>query len=113
MKIALGVFAVIFLASAANAQSMGGGLSGPHNFHTLAHQAPADMRQLDVNGNDQDFLPSRFVTFDAAIAAGKQEVKEESKTIAQAAAENRASARPQAKIRIVQGNNGNIMFAAK
>lgn len=113
MKIAFGILAAILLASAANAQGIGGGLSAPHAFHTLPHEPVADMRQVEVSGTEQDFLPSTFVTFDGAVAAGKVEIKEESKTVAEAAAETRATASPQARIHIIQDNNGAVVFAAK
>src|ERR1700691_117641 len=71
MKIALGSLVMILLASApAHAQQIGGSLAPPASFQVLPWTAPANPQALTVSGTDITFMPSRFLTFDRAVAAG-------------------------------------------
>jgi hypothetical protein len=65
-----------------------------------------------VNGDETLFSPSTFMTFSGAISEGNVEIKEEAKTIAQAAAESRQS-KSQSKILIEQDDNGNVVMWKK
>lgn len=110
---ALSIAALILLACVpAGAQSIGGAaLSGPSSFHTLPWTPPASPRAVDVTGGDPSYLPSTFVSFDRAVATGKADLKEQSKTVADAAAESRKTATVAAKIQVAQDNNGRLIVA--
>lgn len=112
MKIALSVAAAILMASVpAGAQGIGGaGLSGPTSFHTLPWAPPAHPNAIEVTG-DPTYLPSTFVSFDRAVAAGKVDLKEQAKTVADAAAESRKTSTVAAKIRVAQDNYGKLILA--
>ena len=113
MKIALGLAAIALLAAApAHAQSMGGPLSGTRSFPVLPYTAPANLPAVEVSGSDATFLPSSFVTFEAAVQQGKAELKEQERTVAQAAAESRKAAKT-AKIEIAQDNSGRAVLSTK
>jgi hypothetical protein len=128
MKIALGFAAVILLATVpaqgqarggasrttggGGAGSYGGGaLSGTSSFSTLGPVAPSNSAATNVSGTDATFLPSRFVTFAAAVEQGNANIKEESKTVVQAAAEARKKATAPAKVVVMQDNDGNIIYS--
>lgn len=112
MKIALSVAAAILMTSIpAGAQGIGGpGLSGPTSFHTLPWAPPAHPNAIEITG-DPTYLPSTFVSFDRAVAVGKVDLKEQAKTVADAAAESRKTASVAAKIRVAQDNNGRLIVA--
>jgi hypothetical protein len=125
MKIALGLAAIILLAAApAHGQARGGatrtnstgtgsfggtGLTGTTNFTTLTWSAPATLGATTVSGTS-DFTPSTFVTFTQAIAQGNAAIKEQSKTVVEAAAESRKTANSQSKVVLMQDNNGNVVY---
>ena len=107
MKIALGLVVGLLLVSApVRAQSIGGTLTGPTRPALLPWTPPARPGAIDVSGTDATYLPSTFLSFDHAVAAGKTELQEDSKTIAEAAAESRRAAK-MATFTIVQDSRGN------
>jgi len=128
MKIALGLAAIILLAAApahgqarggsnrvggsvgSGASMGGGGLTGPTSFTTLTWSAPAIPASTSVSGSNDSYLPSTFVTFAQAIAQGNADLKEQGKTVAEAAAESRKTVKAQAKIVVMQDNNGNVVY---
>jgi hypothetical protein len=128
MKITLGLAAVLFFAAVpAHAQSRvgsvaatqnsgggggyGGGSAGSSGFSGLPHYAAADLRAIEVSGDESTYLPSTFMPFEKAVAQGYVVVKEESKTVAQAAAENRKASHLEAKARLVQDDRGRAVLA--
>ena len=96
-------------------QGGGGGVGGsaPAAINVLPHTAPANPGATIVSGSDADYRPSNFVSFDQAIADGKQRIIVESRTVAQAAAESRRTPQPQAKLIVAQDNRGKIMLTAR
>jgi hypothetical protein len=114
MKMTLSLAAVIVLAAVSTgAQGIGGGvMTGPTSFHTLPWTPPAHPNAVDVTG-DAMYLPSTFVSFDRAVAVGKEDLKEEAKTVAEAAADSRKRAHATASIRVAQDNKGRLVVAKK
>jgi hypothetical protein len=113
MKIALAAVVVVLLSSVpAYAQGVGGSLRPPQSFQTLPWNPPASPQALEVSGGDTTFLPSTFLTFDKALAAGKIDLKQQAKTVAEAAAESRKAAKTKTKIRIVQDDHGNAVLVS-
>lgn len=112
MKTALKLAAVILVACVpAGAQTIGGSaLSGPSSFNILPWTPPANPKAIDVSG-DAAYLPSTFLSFDLAVTVGKEDLKEQAKTIAEAAADSRKVANATAKIRVAQDNRGRLIVA--
>lgn len=112
MKIALSVAAVILAASVpVGAQTVGGTLAPPRSFSTLPWTPPVNPKAVDVSGTDATYLPSTFVSFDQAVAVGKEDLKEQAKTIAEAAAQSRKTVNAAAKIQVGQDNRGKLVVA--
>ena len=110
MKIVLGSIVMILLASApAHAQSVGGALAPPTSFQTLPWTPPASPQAINVSGADSTFTPSTFVPFEVAVQEGNVSLKQQAKTLVQAAAESRQAANAP-KLRIVQDNRGNAIL---
>jgi hypothetical protein len=112
MKIALGALAVLFVMAPIHAQGWGGGLTPPSNFPTLPWTPPTNFLSVDVSGAEATFAPSTFMTFSGAIAEGNIALKQDSKSIAQVAAESRRT-KLQSKIMIEQDENGNVVMWKK
>lgn len=112
MKTVLSIAAFVLVASVpVAAQGLGGGvISGPTSFHTLPWTPPAHPNAVDVTG-DATYLPSTFVSFDRAVAVGKEDLKREAKTVAEAAAECRKARNSAATIRVAQDNRGKLVVA--
>jgi hypothetical protein len=114
MKIALAAAVMVLLASLpAHAQGVGGSLRPPQSFQTLPWNPPASPQAIELSGTDETFLPSTFLTFESAVAAGKAVTKEKTKSVAEAAAESRKGVKTAAKIRIEQDDRGNLVLALK
>lgn len=112
MKASLCVAALLLLAAApAGAQMIGGAtLAPPQFFPILPWTPPANLPAVEVSGTDGLYVPSTFLTFDRAIAAGQADLKEQAKTVAEAAAESR-KAKYTAKIRLVQDDRGRAIIS--
>jgi hypothetical protein len=114
MRIALGfVLMVLFVALPMSAQSIGGSLAPATHFQTLPWTPPASPQALEVTGSDTTFEPSRFLSFDRAVAEGNVALQQQAKTVVQAAAECRRAAGEQAATRIDQANNGDPVVSPK
>ena len=113
MKIALGVAALALLAAMpVGAQTIGGTIS-PLRLPSqkLPWTPPATFNATEVSGAESTYVPSTFVTFDSAVAAGKVHLKEMGKTVAQAATDSRAAARANAtKARFAQDDLGRVVL---
>jgi hypothetical protein len=88
------------------AEGTGGGMTGPTSFHTLPSIAPANLRSTAVSGSDATFVPSSFLPYSEAIAAGKSVLDEQHRSVAEAAAENNREHRSKAKAAIVENAAG-------
>jgi hypothetical protein len=110
MKITLIAASLFLLAAPLHAQtrpnqlSLGGGGGGLGGFgsSSITLSLPATDRTekhysyIYAEGSDGTFVPTRFVSFDAAVKLGKAELAYRPKTIVEVAAECRA-AKKQAK----------------
>jgi hypothetical protein len=113
MKIALGLVVGLLLVSApVRAQSIGGTLTGPTRPAMLPWTPPARPGAIDVSGTDASYLPSTFLSFDNAVAAGRGELQQDAKTIAEAAAESRRTPKT-AVIVIAQDSRGNAVISKR
>jgi hypothetical protein len=114
MKIALGLTMLGLLAAVpvhAQSISMGGSLTPP-SFNILPWTPPADQRAVEVSGSAATYVPSTFLTFDRAVAAGKANLKAQAKTVAQVAAESRKGAKNSAaKIQFAQDGRGRAVLS--
>ncbi|MGH9575087.1 MAG: hypothetical protein ACRD40_16345 [Candidatus Acidiferrales bacterium] len=114
MKIALGVAALALLAAMpAGAQAVGGAISPPQLLsQKLPWTPPATFNATEVSGAESTYVPSTFVTFDGAVAAGKVQLKELGKTVAEAATESREAARANTTTaHFTQDNRGRVVLS--
>jgi len=80
----------------------GGSLSGGG---TLPSCPPTQFAVVAVSGSNAEWEPSTFVSFEKAVAFGKQMIVIESRTVAEAARENNAARREKARMAVVQDGN--------
>jgi hypothetical protein len=85
----------------------GGGITGSSSFHTLSSIPPARLPSTAVSGSDATFVPSTFLPYDQAIAAGEAVLEAQHKTVAEAASENSRMQRLPAKAAIIENAAGN------
>jgi hypothetical protein len=88
-----------------------GGMTGPTSFHVPPAIPPANLRSTAVSGSDATFVPSTFLPYKQAIAAGEAVLDAEHKTVAEAAAENSRTLRPRAKATIIENAAGNPVIS--
>lgn len=114
MKIALGLTALALLAAMpVGAQTMGGAISPPQVLsQKLPWTPPATFKATEVSGTESTYVPSTFVAFDSAVAAGKVQLKELGKTVAEAAMDSREAARSNTtKVRFAQDDRGRVVLS--
>jgi hypothetical protein len=85
----------------------GGGLTGPTDFHTLPSIPPARLPSTAVSGSDATFVPSTFLPYNQAIAAGEAILDAEHESVVEAAAKNSLAHRLPAKATIIENAIGN------
>jgi hypothetical protein len=88
----------------------GGGLSGV-SFQTLPSTPEANLPSIAVSGSEAEFVPSTFLPFDQAVAAGQEVLDAEHKSVAEAAAENSRAHRLKAKAALVENAAGDAVIA--
>lgn len=91
--------------------SSGGGINGGGSH--LASVPPAQFATTGVSGNEAEFIPSAFLAYDQAIAAGEKALAAKSKSVAKVASENSAAQKPRAKFAMVQDCNGNPIIVSR
>jgi len=84
----------------------GGGMTGPSNFHALPEIPPTSFRSSAVSGTEATFVPSTFLPYKQAIAAGQAVLDAQHRTVAEAAAENIRARRLRAKAAIIENAAG-------
>lgn len=92
--------------------SGGGGFSGGSGggFSSGGSKLPsypvAHFNVTSVSGSQQDYIPSTFVSYDDAVAAGRAILDAPPKSLDQVARESGSSHRQMAKLKLVQDANG-------
>ncbi len=84
----------------------GGSGGGPMGFHTLPSIPPANLRSSAVGGTEASFVPSTFLPYNQAIAAGEAVLDAQHESVAEAAAENSRAPRLKAKAAIIENAAG-------
>jgi len=87
------------------------GYTGP-GFHNMS-SAPVATFHMSVEFGSDDFIPSTFVPFEQAVAQGRALNTSRPKTLAQAAAEFRATKKPKAEVAFVQDDSGKAIMVAR
>ncbi|MGA8873078.1 MAG: hypothetical protein WA434_08650 [Candidatus Acidiferrales bacterium] len=85
----------------------GGGIGGSTSFHTLPSIPPARLPSTAVSGSDATFVPSTFLPYNQAIAAGEAILDAQHESVAEAAAKNSLVHRLPAKATIIENAIGN------
>jgi hypothetical protein len=91
----------------------GGGFGGAEsavNFPALPTIGPANLPSSEVSGTDADFVPSTFLPYKQAIAAGQKVLDAQHKSVAEAAAENSRARRLKAKAAMIENAAGNAII---
>jgi hypothetical protein len=97
-------------ASGGGGVSGGGGSSGV-SFTTLPSRPPATFASAAISGTDADFVPSTFLPFESAVAAGQAILDAEHASVAQAAEANSRARKAKAKVSVVEDATGNAVIA--
>jgi len=88
----------------------GGGLSGGNR---LSAYPLANFNVAAVSGIQAEYIPSTFVSYDQAVAEGREILTTPPKTLVQAA-HDQANAHPnKAKFALVQDRNGNAVIVTR
>jgi hypothetical protein len=88
----------------------GGGLSGV-SFTTLPSRPPATFGSAAISGSDADFVPSTFLPFEKAVAAGQAMLDAEHASVADTARANSATPRMKARVALVEDAVGDPVMA--
>lgn len=92
--------------SYAAASAGGGGAIGSGGTHTLAHFPSAQFEVRNVTGSSSDYIPSTFVTYKAALAEGKAELRERPEPLGASVRADAMPPRSDVKILVVQSQSG-------
>ncbi|HKV03731.1 MAG TPA: hypothetical protein VJO53_01355 [Candidatus Acidoferrales bacterium] len=118
MKRILGLGALMLGCSLpAHAQFLGGTIGGAGSsgvsFPVVIDPAPTHFAVSYVGGTGADFVPSSFLSYDKALAAGRAAVEAQTKSLAQIADENNRAQKAKAKFALVQDARGNAFIAKR
>jgi hypothetical protein len=89
----------------------GGGING--NNASLPSYPRANFATNAFSGTEADFIPSAFLAYDQAIAAGREALAAKAITVAGAATEATGATKPRAKLAIVQDANGDPVIVPR
>jgi len=88
----------------------GGGLSGV-GFSTLPSHPRASFASIAISGTDAEFVPSTFLPFGDAVAAGQAILDAEHASVAQEAEANSRTPKAKAKFALIEDAAGNAVIA--
>jgi hypothetical protein len=93
-------------------QSVGSGssLNSGSVSHSLPSVSPTQFATNGFSGTESDFVPTAFVAYDQAIAAGNVALAAKAKSVAKAAAENNSAQKTPAKFAMMQDANGDAII---
>jgi hypothetical protein len=84
---------------------------GGVTFPTLPGRPPATFGSAAISGSDADFVPSTFVPFEKAVAAGQAMLDAEHTSLAEAARANSATPKMKARVALVENAVGDPVMA--
>ena len=84
---------------------------GVSNFSTLPSYPAASLAATAVSGTDAEFVPSTFLPFESAVAAGKAALDAQHASLAQAAEANSRAPKAKAKFALIEDATGNAVIA--
>lgn len=90
----------------------GGGPVGGETHANIRDYGRAQFATAAFSGGDASFAPSSFLTFEQAVEQGRL-ASAPQKSVAEAAAENLASARAKSRVEFVQDAGGNVVPLAR
>ena len=118
MKRVLG-FLILVLATAvpAHAQflgtSIGSGSSvGAVSFPPLRSYPPTVFAVVAVSGTNGEFVPSGFVPYESAVAAGRAVLDGKAKSVVEVAQENAGTAKTKARLAMIRNANGAVVIVS-
>jgi hypothetical protein len=90
----------------------GGGFGGGSSCGggKLTSYPVARFNVTSVSGSQQDYIPSTFVSYDEAVAAGRAILNAPPKSLDEVARETSTNRRETAKLALVQDANGNAII---
>jgi hypothetical protein len=91
--------------------SVGGGGMGGGSFSTLPSRPPASFATTAISGTDAEFVPSTFLPFESAVAAGQAVLAAQHASVAQVAAANSRAPKAKAKFALIEDASGNAVIA--
>lgn len=92
----------------------GGGLGGGSSSGNKLTNCPrAQFSVAAVSGTQQDYVPSTFVSYDKAVAEGRNILAAPPKSIVEAAHEQAEAHAEKAKLALVQDYNGNAVVVLR
>jgi len=89
----------------------GGGLSSAGN--RLPAYPLANFNLAAVSGTQAEYVPSTFVSYDQAVAEGREILATPPKTLVQAAREQASTRTDKARFALVQDRNGNAVIVTR
>jgi hypothetical protein len=90
----------------------GGGGYGGSFSGALPSYPSTQFAVTGASGSNAEFEPSTFVSFEKAVAEGKQLILMENRTVAQAARENNAARKEKARLALTQDGDGYATITA-
>lgn len=94
-----------------NSGGGGGGYGGGStvNFPTPPHYPSTVFVTAGVSGTSSDFVPSQYLPYDQAVAAGQSLLNSKQKTVVEMAQESKNASGSNSKHVIVQDSDGNLV----
>lgn len=92
----------------------GGGVGGGSSSGSRLPSCPrAQFSVSAVSGTQQDYVPSTFVSYDKALAEGRDVLAAPPKTVAEVAHEQAIGRAEKAKLALVQDSRGNAIIVVR
>jgi hypothetical protein len=93
--------------------SVGGGGGLGAGFSTLPNHPSASFATAAISGTDAEFVPSTFLPFESAVAAGKAALDAQHASLAQVAKATSGTPKAKAKFTLIEDATGNAVIAAR
>jgi len=91
--------------------SAGGAGSGGASFSPLPSYPRTNFAATAISGTETDFVPSTFLPYESAVAAGQAALTAQHASVVQAASANSSAPKAKAKLTLIEDATGKAVIA--